>query len=265
MKDLKAEAESSYAAGRKAYSLNSPKELFASRDLFRQAIGFAPDWGPPRATLAFTLVQSWLQGWDGELAMDEAGDQAKLGQSLAPDDASCNAHLALYLLNRGEYEAALDLYRQAAAMANASSETRADWAEAEIYAGRIDEGIAILRELVEGKDREKVYDWHRWDLAWGWFLKGREQAKGSDDKALDQLNRMQVQVDDPAYMVDCLLLRAVVEARLGMTDQAGDDLARFLARRTDWTLFRERRSVHFRRPQDELWWLDGCKEAGLPG
>ena len=115
-----------------------------------------------------------------------------------------------------------------------------------------------------GKKKEDVPDWYRWDLAWAHYLKGREEAGGEKD-AMAELDRMLLAPKDPGYMVDCVLLRAVVETRLGLADAAKADLDLFLRRRTDWTLWREKRSVRFRRTADELYWLDGCRAAGLPG
>lgn len=80
-----------------------------------------------------------------------------------------------------------------------------------------------------------------------------------------ELNRMKLKPEDPDYLVDCLLLRAVVETKLGPAKPADTHIELFLQRRNDWTLWREQRSVKFKRPVDELYWLDGCKAAGLPG
>ena len=75
---------------------------------------------------------------------------------------------------------------------------------------------------------------------------------------------MTLKPEDPDYLVDCLLQRALVESKLGLGKQAEAHMELFLQRRNDWTLWREQRSVKFKRPVDELYWLDGCRAAGLP-
>ncbi len=262
MAPVKDEAVDAYKAARQAYSLQSPGGLFKSRDLFRKAVALDAGFGKPRALLAYTLVQSWLQGWSGEEAMTEAGDQAKEAARLAPDDPTTIAQFGFYWLNKRHFAAALDCYRRATALPGASDESKVDHAEAEIYAGNIEAGIDIIRNVI--KNRPDVQDWHRWDLAWGLYLKGREDA-GATREALAELNRMKLKPEDPDYLVDCLLLRAVVETKLGPAKPADTHIELFLQRRNDWTLWREQRSVKFKRPVDELYWLDGCKAAGLPG
>jgi tetratricopeptide (TPR) repeat protein len=262
MAAVKDEAVDVYKAARQAYSLQSPRGLFRSRDLFRRSSELDGSFGKPRALLAYTLVQSWLQGWTGEEAMVEAGDLAKEAVRLAPDDPTTNAQLGFYWLNKRHFAAALDYYRRATALPGASDESKVDHAEAEIYAGNIQIGIDIIRDVM--KSRPDVPDWHRWDLAWGLYLNGRED-RGATKEALAELDRMQLKPEDPDYLVDCLLLRAVVEIKLDQAKQAGAHIELFLQRRNDWTLWREQRSVKFKRPVDEMYWLDGCKAARLPG
>jgi tetratricopeptide (TPR) repeat protein len=264
MKAARSGAEQSYYAGRQAYSLQAPQALFGSRDLFRRAVAQDPGLAKARALLAYTLVQAWLQGWSGESALNEARDEAEEALRLAPKDPYAHAQLGFYHLNTGHFAAALNYYRSATELPGSSDEIKVDRAEAEIYAGNIDIGIGLIQQAMAGKRPEDVPDWYRWDLAWAHFLKGREEA-GSDEKAMQELDYMHLPPTDDGYMVDCLLLRAVVETRLRRTDAAKADLDRFLRRRTDWTLWREKRSVRFRRAADELYWLEGCRAAGLPG
>jgi adenylate cyclase len=262
MAAVKGDSVDAYKAARQAYSLQSPRGLFRSRDLFRNAVALDASFGKPRALLAYTLVQSWLQGWSSEEAMIEAGDLAKEAVRLAPDDPTTIAQLGFYCLNKRHFTAALDCYRRATALPGASDESKVDHAEAEIYAGNIQAGIDIIRNVMKG--RPDVPDWHRWDLAWGLYLMGREDG-GATKEALAELDRMKLMPEDPDYLVDCLLLRAVVETRLSLAKPADAHMALFLQRRSDWTLWREQRSVKFKRPADELYWLDGCRAAGLPG
>jgi hypothetical protein len=262
MAPVKDEAVDAYKAARQAYSLQSPRGLFQSRDLFRGSAAMDAKFGKPRALLAYTLVQAWLQGWSGEDAMIEAGDLAKEALRLAPDDPTTNAQMGFYWLNKRHFTAALDFYRRATDLPGASDETKVDRAEAEIYAGNIQTGIDLIRQVMES--RSDVPDWHRWDLAWALYLKGREDG-GATKQALAELDRMKLKPEDPDYLVDCLLLRAVVETKLGLAKPAMAHIALFLTRRNDWTLWREQRSVKFKRPADELYWLDGCRAAGLPG
>ena len=261
MAGIRDEAVDVYAAARRAYSLQSPRGLFASRDLFRRAVELDASFGKARALLAYTLVQSWLQGWSGEDAMVEAGDLAKEAVRLAPDDPTTNAQLGFYFLNKRHFTAALDSYRRATALPGVSDESKVDHAEAEIYAGNTQIGIDIIRAVMKG--RPDAPDWHRWDLAWGLYLKSREDG-GAAKEALAELDRMTLKPEDPDYLVDCLLQRALVESKLGLGKQAEAHLELFLQRRTDWTVWRERHSVKFKRTVDELYWLDGCRAVGLP-
>jgi tetratricopeptide (TPR) repeat protein len=261
MASVRNEAEDVYKAARQAYSLQSPRGLFRSRDLFRRSTQLDASFGKPRALLAYTLVQSWLQGWSGEEAVIEAGDLAKEAVRLAPDDPTTIAQLGFYCLNKRHFTAALDCYRRTTALPGASDESKVDHAEAEIYAGNIQAGVDIIRNVM--KSRSDVLDWHRWDLAWGLYLKGREDDDATE-QALAELDRMKLKPEDPDYLVDCLLLRAVVETKLGQSKQAGAHIELFLQRRNDWTLWREQRSVKFKQLVDELYWLDGCRAAGLP-
>lgn len=257
------EAEDAYYAGRKAYSLQSPRGLFSSRDLFRQAIKLDPKLAKAHSLLAYTLVQAWLQGWSGDGALAEAHDEAEQGVTLAPNDPYTNAELGFYLLNTGNFEAAVNRYETAANAQDASNEVKADCAEAEIYAGNLQDGFDRIKGVVDSNPQPE--DWHRWNLAWAWFLRGREEeGLNGDREALDELNRMKTSPRDPAYLIDCLLLRAVVQTRLDLGAEAASDLEWFLGRRTDWTVWREQRSVKFQRSADERHWLDGCRAAKLP-
>jgi tetratricopeptide (TPR) repeat protein len=236
MAGMKDEALDVYKAARQAYSLQSPRGLFRSRDLFRRSVELDASFGKSRALLAYTLVQSWLQGWSGDEAMVEAGDLAKEAVRLAPDEPTTNAQLGFYYLNKRHFAAALEYYRRATALPGSSDESKVDHAEAEIYAGNIQIGIDIIRAVM--KDRSDVPDWHRWDLAWGLYLKGREDS-GATKEALAELDRMTLKPEDPDYLVDCLLQRALVESKLGLGKQAEAHLELFLQRRNDWTLWRE--------------------------
>jgi tetratricopeptide (TPR) repeat protein len=257
----KTEAEKAFDAGRQAYSLQAPRLLFESRDWFRKAIELEPTMWRAHSLLAYTLVQAWLQGWSGDDALAEAGEESEQAWTALPGDPYTNAERGFFLLNTGDYDGALTRYRFAAELENASNEVKCDCAEAEIYAGELDAGFDRLQAVVNSNPKPK--DWHRWNLAWAWFLKGRQFAAG-DQEALDELNRIETSPRSPNYHVDCLLLRAVVETRLDRGGDATADLEWFLSRRTDWTLWREQSSVKFKLSEDRAHWLDGCKAAGLP-
>lgn len=257
----KTEAEKAFDAGRQAYSLQAPRLLFESRDWYRKAIEIEPTMWRAHSLLAYTLVQAWLQGWSGGDALTEAGDESELAWNELPGDPFTNAERGFYLLNTGDYDAALARYRFAAELENAPNEIKCDCAEAEIYAGELEAGFSRLQAVVNGNPKPK--DWHRWNLAWAWFLRGQQLSNG-DQEALDELNRIETSTRSPSFLVDCLLLRAVIETRLGLDAEAAADMEWFLSRRTDWTLWREASSVKFARPEDAAHWLEGCKEAGLP-
>ncbi len=255
------EAVDAYYAARASYSLQSRRELFRSRDLFRRSVGLNPALAKARSLLAYTLVQAWVQGWSGEEELTEAGDLAREALRQAPDDPYANAQMGFFLLYTRHFEGALACYRRATALPEATGEITVDRAEAEIYAGNVDAGIELIRQAMAAK--EEIPDWYRWNLAWGFYVKGRTD-RSAYRTALEALDAMRQKPEDQDYPVDCLLFRAVVEKALEMDREADAHLERFLGRRTDWTVWRERQSVRFRNPADELHWLDGCRAAGLP-
>ena len=59
-------------------------------------------------------------------------------------------------------------------------------------------------------------------------------------------------------------MRMTRPARPEQTSKASEALKRFLARRPDWTIEKERRAEAFLKPEDEAHWLDGLRRAGLP-
>jgi len=239
-----------YQRGVELYSNETEARLKASRAMFERALEADPQFARAWGYLAYTLVQGWIGGWDGEEALERA--KALAVKAVALDPGDCHPHwiLGFVRLHLRLFAKALEAYRRAIALNRCDGNLLAEYAEALFYSGNHRRGIAQVREAIRLNPHGP--EWYRWDLAWGHYLMG---AYGRAFAELEALL-------DPHN--DVRLLRAATAARLGRGAMAAAEMRRFRACRPDWTVAAERRSVPFRYDHDAENWIAGVRLAGLP-
>jgi tetratricopeptide (TPR) repeat protein len=244
-----------FVKGRERFSIASEKALLRSRRCFERAVKLDPHYGRAWGLIAYTYVQWWLNGWSDDPARikeakDRANEYACRGVSLDPNDYHTQWMLGFYYLNVGEHDRALRTYRLAMGLNDRNQSLLAEYAEALIYAGRIDEGEKMIRRAMH------IPDWHRWDLAWALYFQGRY------DEAIEEVGRMSCGPLDDGFINDVRLFLAAAHAQRGdRAETYSPIVCKFLENRGDWTLEKERRSTAFRNPDHEKRWLAGVAKA----
>jgi adenylate cyclase len=250
-------AVDAFLVGQRTYSINAEEELRKSLDSFELATRIDPNAARAWSGIAYNLVQLYLQGWEEADVLARAEAAALRAVQLDPNDYFTQSYLGFYYLNTDRPELAVKAYETALNLNDDDRTVFADAAEALIYVGRIDDGIEMLKRA------RRVPDWHRWDMAWAHYLKGRQNPTSYDD-ALAELEQLYYQPDDKRYLIDIDLLYAAIYAQKDDSGNAASYLQRFLTRRPNWTAEDERRSTAFSNAEDLAHWIAGITNAGLP-
>ncbi|HTO82792.1 MAG TPA: hypothetical protein VMQ73_11185 [Methylomirabilota bacterium] len=250
-------AVDAFLVGQRTYSINTQAELEKSLDSFELATKIDPNAARAWSGIAYNLVQLWLQGWAAKDVLERAEAAAQRAVQLDPNDYFTHSYLGFYYLHTGRPELAVKAYETALDHNDDDRTVFADAAEALIYVGRLEDGLKLLERA------RRVPDWHRWDMAWALYLRGRQDSDAYD-AALTELGQLFYKPGDPKYLIDIHLLIAAIHAQKKDYKSAAYYLQRFQQGRPKWTVEDERRSTPFSNPADLDHWIDGVKKAGLP-
>jgi len=118
-----------------------------ARQAFEQAIGIDPGYALPRSLLAALLVRDWESGEPGaRQLLDRAFELAQRAVELADDDSTCHSILGGVAWERGAYDLALHHADLGVRLNPANQWNRADLGALLAYAGRAEEGRALLQD-----------------------------------------------------------------------------------------------------------------------
>jgi len=212
---------------------------------------------------AYTLVQKWLYGWEDQTVLEEARRMATTAVQLGPDDHDTHWALASVLSNSGRYDKAMVEYEKALAINRNDADLHAEMAELLCNMGKPREAIGQVKFAMELNPH--FPDWYRSILGWVFYF-AREY-----EEAIQEIGKMVSPSDDE------FLILAVSHARLAQVLEEDEDgrgadrhrerarfnIDRFLRKRPDWTVERQRGLSLFLTGDDLDHWLDGLRLAGL--
>lgn len=238
--------------------------LAEARQWFERAIeqepGYARAWG----LLAYTTMQTWLNGWRDRAAVDEAEQAAARAVALDPDDYDTHWALAFVHSSLGRFDAAQEEFQRALDLNPNDAGLLVESAETLTYLGRHAEAVERIHLAMTINPR--FPEWYRWNLGWALHV-ARDYAES---------NRELMRIARPSNEVLAMLAAnhaRLAEACAAAHDRTGRDrhraeaaafLHRFRAKRPDWTLAIERTKHAFRETADLEHWLTSLRLAGLP-
>lgn len=237
--------------------------LECAEQYFTQAIELDRTYARPWGWQAYTLVQKWLSGWEDETVLVTAEKMARTAVKLGPDDHDTHWALASVLSNSGKFERARVEYQKALEINSNDADLHAEMAELLCSMGKHHEAIGQVRYAMHLNPH--FPDWYRSILGWVFYF-----AKEYDE-GIAEIGKM-VSPSDEEF-----LILAVNHARRaeGLADQgdgkradkaqkqAKKNIDRFLRKRPDWTIEKQRGLTRFLDGEDLRHWLDGLRLAGL--
>ena len=221
---------------------------------------FARAWG----WLSYVHMTSWLEGWSGDEAVALAEDYALRAVELGPADYDNHYALAFVYAKTRRFEQALGAYRTALNFNQNDPDVVVEMAETLSQVGRHRDCIEQVRRAMY--INPNFPEWYHWIAGFAYY------HAGDYENALTELGKM-LRPNNKVWLIIAASHAQMAEARKrdhddGAADsemkQARQAIKRFLARRPDWTIEKERRAEAFLRSEDESHWLDGLRLAGLP-
>ena len=249
--------------GRKLLPITSQANFDESLAMMKKAISLDGKFPRAFSRLSYLYVTGVIDGWDFEPGWSdhkklvEAQRLAKNAVSLDRYDYDTHWALAFVYLNRQNGKAAIPEYRKAVDLNDSNMNLLAEMADALVYVGKPDEAI---QKLIQAR---RIFDWHRWVLAWAYYFKGRKD-KLYYGYAHDELRRMVIPPHDQRYPAEIMLLSAAVYVRMNKIVQAKKEMKMFLSRTPDWTVAKEKKRASALNSADTKHWLDALSKAGLP-
>lgn len=259
-----AEAYDCYLRAQKTFTTFSEAVFRECIALYERAVDLDPNFARAKGGLAYTYVTGILDGFHqpepDAAVLAKSESLAARAVALDRDDYANHWDLAFIFMNTGrpeaglvEYEVALDLFDNRTDMLDRKPGLLLDVGEAYVYAGRIDEGIALIERAVF-----QVPDWYRWHLAFAYYCGGRYKD------AIGQVESMYRQPGDPRYIVEAQLYVAASHACLG-NDTAAAAAREFVEREKGpgWSLGEKLKRFKFVRDADKKHWMEGMRKAGF--
>ncbi|MCH8150043.1 MAG: hypothetical protein IH987_19030 [Planctomycetes bacterium] len=249
--------------GRELLPITSQANFDKSLAKMKKAIALDGNFARAFSRLSYLYVTGVIDGWNFEPGWTdnkkllEAQKLAKKAVKLDRYDYDTHWALAFVYLNRGNGQTAIQEYRKALKLDDNNMNLLAEMADALVYVGKRDEAI---RKLMQAR---RIFDWHRWVLAWAYYFKGRKD-KLYYDFAHDELRRMVVPPHHDRYPAEIMLLSAAVHVRMNKIGQAKEVMDMFKLKKPDWTVEKERKRGPALNRADEKHWLDALRTAGLP-
>jgi TolB-like protein/class 3 adenylate cyclase/Tfp pilus assembly protein PilF len=228
----------------------SENALLESRRWFEKAIELDPGYARAWGWLAYSHVTSWTEGWAEPNVLDLAKDHAEKAVTLEPEDYDTHWALAYVYHARGELDLALGAYMTALELNRNDPDMLVEMAETMCCVGQHEDAVRRIERAMIINPR--FPEWYRWML--GWSLYHQHNYKRSNEQ-LQMIIRPNNEVR---------LIMAANHAQLGESKSAAAALSKFLRKRPDWTVNKERQTLSYRHSEDEEHWLAGVRLAGLP-
>ena len=243
------EAYDAYLRGRAAFAIWTKDTNLQAQDFFRQAIRLDPAFAIAHGYLSYTLVQSWLGGWETSPGIvDQACALAQKAVELGPSEFDNYWSLAAAYLTNRDFDKAISAYGRAAELNPNSPNFLVDKAEALVYLGRVEEAVADIRRAMQ---LNPMYpDWYLWTLGIAYYH-AREY-----EQSIAVLTK-----GNPPNLARRLLAASYV--RLDRMAEAKRAAADFLTYEPAYTLAREK-VWPYRDPAMQEALIADLRLAGLP-
>jgi TolB-like protein/Tfp pilus assembly protein PilF len=228
----------------------SESALAESCQWFKKAIEKDPSYARAWGWLAYAHATSWTEGWAGPEVLELAKEYAEKAVSLELEDYDTHWALAYVYSVRKEMKAALSAYATALSLNPNDPDMLVEMAETLVYVGQHEQARRQIEQAMRVNPR--FPDWYRWTFGWTLHHLGEYEASNEQlEKIIAPNNEVR-------------LIMAANHANLGATSAAALELQRFLQRRPDWTVEKERKTLSYLHAKDEEHWLTAIRNAGLP-
>jgi TolB-like protein len=221
---------------------------------------FSRPWG----LLAYTYVWGWRQWWYGDDILDKANEYLKNAVDLEPNNYDNHWDLAYYYLAIREFELAEHEFDVARRLNSNDALLLVDTAELYCCIGQHQKALDLVGQAMA---LNPYYpDNYATSLAWiHYFTRDYQRALELLASVRHNTNEaLLVSAAAHAQMSVQYGLEQQIELVATQSIRAQEKISEFLARRQQWTVNREKRSVTFLRIEDEQHWFDGLRKAGLP-
>jgi TolB-like protein/Flp pilus assembly protein TadD len=241
-------------------SAESETGLEEAERWFRRATEIDPAYARAWGWLGYSRMNRVLEGWAPAEAAAEAEDHARRAVALSPDDHDTHWALGFVYSATGRPQRGLTEFEEARRINPNDANMLAEMAEVLTQLGRHEEAVAQVRQAF--KLNPYAPEWYRWML--GWALHHARDYAG----AIAELERIL------APNNEVRLILAASHARMAESEEHAERRAHhrrlaesycseFLSRRPDWTVERERATIHFEQGADREHWIAGLMLAGM--
>ena len=190
----------------------------ASVELLKKALAADPNYPRAKGWLAYAYATGandvWLKKskhkaeakWTQAKALKVAEGLAK--EAVESDEGDYDNHwaLAYVQLNKKSFGDAKASYERALDLNDNNMNLLAEMADGLVHMGRPDDAIEKIFRA------RRVWDWHRWVLAWAYYFKGRTDPIYYD-LALSEIREMYLKPGEAGYTPEVLLLSAALHAQ----------------------------------------------------
>jgi adenylate cyclase len=238
------------------FYLFSAQGFCEARTLLDDVLASDPNDAMATAMLAFCYLGDVLCG-GVKLAASDIGRALELAERAVElnraSDYAYETRGLLALHFRGDCQAALADAKRALLLNPQYALAMQLHGEALIHGGQVDEGIAVIRKVIEIDARDPTLYYRYAVLARGHYL------KGEDAKAVEAIER----ATQGAMRLPIIhMTRVAILMRAGKSDEARAEAARVCRHWPDLTLGRV--SLLTFRDEDRARFIDRLREAGLP-
>ena len=242
-------AYDAYLKGVFVYTIDDRKGFEASRELFRQATELDPNFARAWGYLGYMTIRGVLLGWLDAGEMSDAERYVYRAVEIEPDDYANLWDLAFLHHNCGRFEQAEHEYSRAYAMNPNDADLLAEMGEFFTFAGDHEKAIELFRRAM--RINPHYPNWYLWNFGRALFHAGKyEQTIAELSHLLHQSSHSQ-------------LIIAAAHARLGHLDEARGIVKEVLRQAPHYTIEHLRWRDRFKNSEDEAYWLDALRMAGL--
>jgi Tfp pilus assembly protein PilF len=219
--------------------------------LLEQAIDLDPDYAEAWRCLAMIRNDAWMHGGiPVDTRRGSVIDLARRAVALDPTDSSAHATLALLLDYAGEWEASQAEHEAALALDPNNADAMVMYADFLLFAGQTARAEALVARALRINPLPAAW----YHMAQGKIL----YAQGRFAEAVDTLRR------HAAYRTVARRYLAASLARLGLTDEARQEAALFMAGNPAFTITHWLSVTHFKDEAIKAAFAEGYRLAGLP-
>ena len=226
-----------------------------SRQYFKRAIEFDPQFARAYADVAFTYALDILFGWQEASEENFRTAFEYADKAIALDDSIGQVHFArsVLLLAARRHDEAIEASKRSVAQHPNYADGWAEYAQALIYAGRLEEGLEKMRIAMQLNPRHAFF--YTWIEGNAKMLQGDYAA--AETAFLDVVER------NP-HFIGAHLTLASLYGNQGHIDEAQWSAAEVLTLDPDLTLSVEADRVPYLQPEHLQFYIEGLRRAGIP-